>query len=103
MGFCEDCVYGKKKRVIFLKFGKKKDKGKLSIVHMDVWGLSLVFSLGSSSYYVTFIGDAIRKTCIYCINKKIDIFDTFKKFKDLVKNGTGNRLKYVKFDNGDEY
>ena len=35
--FCENCVYGKQKRVIFLRVGKQKKSEKLDLVHTDVW------------------------------------------------------------------
>ena len=38
LGFCEDCVYGKQKRVNFLKVGNEKKSHKLELVHTDVWG-----------------------------------------------------------------
>jgi hypothetical protein len=65
--FCEHCVYGKQKRVKFLKVGKEKKIERLELVHIDVWVLSHVSSLGGSHYYVTFINDATRKTWVYCI------------------------------------
>lgn len=72
-------------------------------MHIDVWDLSHVSSLGGSSYYVTFIDDATRKTLVYCIKKNFNVFDTFKKWKALVENKKSNKLKYLKFDNGGEY
>jgi len=36
--FCEQCVYGKQKRVQFLKVGKEKKTEKLDLVHTYVWG-----------------------------------------------------------------
>ena len=62
-----------------------------------------VSSLGGSHYYVTFIDDATRKTWVYCIRQKYDVFDTFKKWKALVENETGKRLKCLRSDNGCEY
>ena len=59
LGFCEDCIYGKHKRVRFLKVGPERKVEKLELVHTDVWGPSQVRSLGGSFYYVTFIDDAI--------------------------------------------
>ena len=38
MDFCESCVYGKQKRVSFVKTEKENKKEKLELVHMDVWG-----------------------------------------------------------------
>ena len=72
-------------------------------MHTDVWELDHVQYLGGSRYYVTFIDDATRKTWVYCIRKKSDVFDTFKKWKALVENETGERLKCLRSDNGGEY
>ena len=85
------------------ELGKKRRAKKIELVHTDVWGPSQVSSLGGSHYYVTFIDDATRKTWIYCIKNKSDVFDTFKKWKALVENETGKRLKCLKLDNGGEY
>ena len=103
LDLCENCIYGKQKRVRFLRVGKEKKSEKLELVHTDVWGPAQVSSLGGSCYYVTFIDDATRKTWIYCIQNKSDVFDTFKKWKALVEIETGNKLKCLRSDNGGEY
>jgi hypothetical protein len=103
LDFCEHCVYGKQKRVRFLRVGKEKKNERLELVHTDVWGPAQVSSLGGSHYYVTFIDDATRKTWVYCIRQKSDVFDTFKKWKALVENETGKSLKCLRSDNGGEY
>src|SRR5271154_4992655 len=103
MDFYESCVYGKQKRVSFMKTRKENKSEKLELVHTDVWGPAQVSSLGGSHYYVTFIFDATRKTWVYCIKRKSDVFDTFKKWKALVENETGKRLKCLRSDNGGEY
>jgi hypothetical protein len=41
----EHYVYGKRKRVIFLRVGKEKKSEKLEFVHTDVWGPTQVSSL----------------------------------------------------------
>jgi hypothetical protein len=73
LDFCEHCVYGKQKRVIFLRVGKEKKIERLELVHTDVWGPTQASSLGGSCYYVTFIDDENRKTWVYCIRKKSDV------------------------------
>ena len=101
--FCENYVYGKQKRDIFLRVGKQKRSEKLELVHTNVWEPSQVQYLGGSLYYVTFIDDATRKTWVYCIRKKYVVFSTFKKWKDLVENEIVRRLKCIIYDNGGEY
>ena len=103
LDFCENCIYGKQKRVRFLRVGKEKKSEKLELVHTYVWGPAQVSSLSGSRYYVTFIDDATRKTWIYCIKNKSDVFDTFKKWKALVEIETGKKLKCLRSDNGGEY
>jgi hypothetical protein len=96
LDLCEHYVYGKQRRVIFLRVGKEKKSERLELVHTNVWGPSHVSSLGGSHYYVTFIDDATTKTWVYCIRQKYDVFDTFKKWKALVENETGKRLKCLR-------
>ncbi|KAH9324261.1 hypothetical protein KI387_004439, partial [Taxus chinensis] len=60
LDFYEHSIYGKQKRVRFLKFGETKEQ-KLELVHPVVWGPAQVASHEGSMYYVTFIDDATRK------------------------------------------
>jgi hypothetical protein len=83
LDLCEQCVYGKQKRVGFLIRRKGKKSEMLELVHTNVWGRAQVSSLGVSRYYATFIDDATRKNCVYCIRQKYDVFYTFKKWKSL--------------------
>ena len=89
--------------VRFLRVGKQKKSENLELVHTDVWGPAQVQYLGGSRYYVTFIDDATRKTWVYCIRHKSNVFPTFKKWKYLVENEIRKRLKCLKSDNGGEY
>ncbi|KAE8661680.1 hypothetical protein F3Y22_tig00113725pilonHSYRG01810 [Hibiscus syriacus] len=61
VGLCEDCIFGKQKKVSFAKIGKTPKAEKLELVHTDVWGPSPIPSLSGSLYYVTFIDDSTRK------------------------------------------
>ena len=69
-----------------------------------MYGDKIKYNISDGShYYVTFIDDATRKTWVYCIRHKYDVFTTFKKWNDLVENGTGKTLKCTRYDNGGEY
>ena len=100
MDFCESCVYGKQKRVSFVKTRKENKKEKLELVHSDVWGLAQVSSLGGSHYYVTFIDDATRKLWVYFLRQKSDVFQTFKKWKCLVENEIARKIEDYCSTNG---
>ena len=72
-------------------------------MHTNAWGPTYVSSLVGSNYYTTFIDDATRKTWVYCIQKKFDVFYTFKKWKALVEIEIGKKLNCLRLDNGGEY
>ena len=50
-------------------------------------------SLRGYVYYVSFIDDFSRKTWIYFIKNKDEVFSKFKEFKALIENHTKNKIK----------
>jgi hypothetical protein len=100
--FCEHCIYGKQSRVRFPS-GATRENGILELVHSDVFGPVTVPSLGGSLYYVSFIDDFSRKTWIYFLRKKSEVFEKFKEFKSLVENQTDKKIKVLRTDNGGEF
>lgn len=76
---------------------------KLELIHTNVWGPSLVTPLGDSNDFVTIINDSSRKLQVYFLKNKSDCFDTFKRWKTIVKNVTNFKLKDLYSDNGEEY
>ncbi|KAL0435045.1 UNVERIFIED_CONTAM: Retrovirus-related Pol polyprotein from transposon RE1 [Sesamum radiatum] len=54
-------------------------------------------------YFILFIDDYSRMTWIYFMREKPEIFKIFKKFKNLVKNQSGQRIKVLISDRGKEY
>lgn len=102
-GLCESCIFGKQKRVSFLKIGKPPKPRKLELVHTYLWGPSPVQSIGGSRYYISFVDDPSRKVWVYFLKHKSDAFDAFMRLKAAVKNETGLKLKCLRLDNGGEY
>ncbi|KAE8698394.1 hypothetical protein F3Y22_tig00110597pilonHSYRG00102 [Hibiscus syriacus] len=95
VGLFEDCIFGKQEKVSFAKIGKTPKTEKLELVHTDVWGPSPVPSLAGSLYYVTFIDDFTRKVCLFS-EEKSEVFDTFRKWKAMVENETGLKVKRLR-------
>ena len=100
---CESCIFGKQKRVSFIKSGRPPKQEKLELVHTDVWGPATVSSIGGKSYFVTFIDDHSRKVWVYFLRYKSEVFEVFKKWKVMVENETGLKIKKLRSDNGGEY
>jgi transposase InsO family protein len=59
--------------------------------------------LGGCEYYVTFIDDHSRKTWIFFLKTKSEVFKRFQEFKALVENQTGKNIKVLWSNNGGEY
>ena len=60
-------------------------------------------SLIGFEYYITFIDDYSRKTWIYLLKAKNEVFEKFKEFKALIENLSNKRIKTLRSDNGREY
>eukprot|EP00253_Pinus_taeda_P015205 PITA_15205 len=60
-------------------------------------------SLGGYLCYVIFLDDFSRKTWIYFLKKKDEVFKWFRSFKALVKNQIGKKIKILRTDNETKY
>lgn len=100
--FCKSCLSGKQKKVSS-SLNENKASRILQLVHSDVFGPTLVASLGGSWYYISFIDDYSRKVWIYLMKYKFEVLNKFREFVALVENQIGNRLKQLRTDNGGEF
>jgi transposase InsO family protein len=75
----------------------------LDLIHYDVCGPMSVQSFSGISYYVLFIDDYSRKTWIYFLKTKDEVFERFKEFRALVENQIGRRIMVLRSDNRGEY
>ena len=102
IGFCETCVGGKHHRSHF-ETSTNRAKELLELVHTDVCGRMREKSIGGAEYFLTFTDDKSRYTWVYPLKRKDQVFDQFLKWKSLVENSCGKRLKTLRSDNGGEY
>lgn len=75
----------------------------LGLINSDICGPMSTRALIGDKYFITFIDDHSRKTWIYFLNTKDEVFDQFKEFKELVENVIGKKIKVLHLDNGGEY
>lgn len=54
-------------------------------------------------YYVSYIDEFLRKTWIYFLRNKYQVFDKFKWFEYLKKNQTKKIIKVLRINNGGEF
>ena len=100
--FCEACVQGKQKRASFKSTGSKSIMP-IELVHSDVCGKMNTPSLGGEEYFLTFIDDYTHYTRVYVLKQKSEVFDKFLKWKALVENQSGHKLKVLRTNRGGEY
>ena len=80
-----------------------KKKGILDIIHLDICRPMQTNSLSGYVYYASFIDDYSRKSWIYFLKKKDEVFERFKEFKYLVENLSEKKINILRLDNGGEF
>jgi hypothetical protein len=101
-GICKGCTQGKYMKKPFPS-SDSKAKGALDIVHSDLYGPFSTTSLSMYVYYVSFIDDFLRKTWVYLLKAKSEVFNKFKEFKALVENISEKKIKILRSVNGGEF
>jgi transposase InsO family protein len=99
---CKGCALGKYTKTNFPS-SDSREVGILDLIHSDVCGPMSSASLTSSLYYVVFIDDFSRKSWIFFMKTKGQVFSQFQDFKALMENQTRKKIRVLRLDNGDEY
>ena len=99
---CRGCSLGKFTKASFPS-SDTRSAGILDLVHTDVCGPMTRRSLSGYEYYLTFIDEYMRKTWIYFLKAKSEVFTQFQEFRSLVENQSGKRIKVLRSDNVGEY
>ena len=100
---CEACLLGKDARMSFPKETTSRTSKPLQLLHTDVCGPIDLPSFGKSKYFLLFIGDFSRKTWVYFLKKKSEVFVAFKNFKTLVEKESDYKIKALRSNRGDEF
>jgi transposase InsO family protein len=101
-GVYKGCAQGKNVKKPFPS-SDSKAKGVLDIIHSDVCEPMSTASLSKYVYYVSFIDDFSRKTWIYFLKAKNEVFNKFKELNTLVENLSEKKIKILRSDNGGEF
>ncbi|KAM2045153.1 hypothetical protein ACFX1T_009386 [Malus domestica] len=100
---CEGCLLGKQFRKSFPKESTTRAQKPLELIHTDVCGPIKPSSLGKNNYFLLFIDDFSRKTWVYFLKQKSEVFGAFKKFKAAVEKESGCKIKAMRSDRGGEF
>ena len=102
-GICERYIVGKHSRASFPTKSFHQAQRPLQPIHMDICGPITPASFEGRHYFLTFIDDFSRKTWVYLLKEKWEALETFKRFKALVKNQTGYKIKALRLDRGGKF
>lgn len=103
LNMCESCILKKQRGVSFKKVKRLVNEAKLKLVHTNVWGPTSISSIGGKSYFMTFIDDHLRKVLVYFMRHKLEVFEIFNRWKEMVGNETSMKVKKLWFENGGKY
>ena len=87
----------------FPKESSSRAQKPLELIHTDVCGPIKPRSLGKSNYFLLFIDDYSRKTWVYFLKEKSEVFENFKKFKTHVEKDSGLVIKAMRSNRGGEF
>jgi hypothetical protein len=88
---CEGCIFGKQNREIFSNRTCKANEN-LALVHSYLCGPMETVSFGNARYFLTFIDGFSRKTWVYFLQEKFEVFSHFLELKALVEKQSGFKI-----------
>lgn len=96
MHVCEGCMLGKNIENPFQKGETWRTKTVLELMHADLCGPMRTPSKSQNRYFILFIDDFSRMTWLYFLKEISEVFEIFKKFKLLVVNFSGRKLRTLR-------
>ena len=99
---CKHCQHGKQVKVEF-KINEYSTTKPLEIVHTDLCGPMRTKGLEGELYFMLLIDDYTRMTWVCFHKKKLEAFNYFKIFKEMVENETDLKIKTLRSNNGGEF
>jgi hypothetical protein len=99
---CKHCQQGKKTKTRF-KSKEYSTTRPLEIVHTDLIGPTTTKGLKSERYFILLVDYYTRMTAVFFLKNKLEAFENFKIYKEMVENEMDSRIKCLRYDNGGEF
>ena len=100
---CTACTLGKQVRSTFKPINHVSTNRVLQLLHMDLFGLNKVLSLGGKKYCMVIVDDFSRFTWVIFLAYKSDAFAAFAKFSKRIQNEKCFMISCIKTDHGGEF
>jgi len=75
----------------------------LELVHVNIWGPTKTASLGGHRYFVSIVDDYFRHCWVYPMRQRVKVLNLLVKWKKLMKNQTGMKIKVLWYNHVEEY
>jgi hypothetical protein len=72
-------------------------------VHTDLVGPTTTKGLKGERYFMLLVDDYTRMTAVCFLKNKLEAFENFKIYKEMVENEMDSRIKFLRSDNGGEF
>ncbi|GJR19811.1 retrovirus-related pol polyprotein from transposon TNT 1-94 [Tanacetum coccineum] len=101
--FCDACKIGKQAHVSHKAKNIVSTTRCLELLHMDLFGPSVVRSYGGNRYTLVIVDDYSRYTCTRFLKDKIEAFDQFEIFSKKIQNQLGCTIVSIRTDHDREF
>jgi transposase InsO family protein len=75
----------------------------LEIVHNDLVGPTTKKGLKGEKYFMLLVDDYTRMNVVFFLKNKLEYFENFKIYKEMVENEMDSKIKCLRSDNGGEF
>ena len=96
---CEACVLAKSHKHTYSPSLTHSIKP-FALIHSDVWGPAPDSNTQGFSYFVLFVNDCTRMSCVYFLKHKSEVFDVFVKFYNMIITQLQAQSQILRSDNG---
>ncbi|GKA15863.1 retrovirus-related pol polyprotein from transposon TNT 1-94 [Tanacetum coccineum] len=101
--FCDACKIGKQSHASHKAKNIVSTTRCLELLHMDLFGLSVVRSYGGNRYTLVIVDDYSRYTWTRFLKDKTEAFDQFETFSKKIQNQLGCTIVSIRTDHGREF
>ncbi|GJX91101.1 putative RNA-directed DNA polymerase [Tanacetum coccineum] len=100
---CKGCLEGKQTRNPYPTQTLYKAKERLELIHADICGPISPPTPAGNRYFFLLVDDFSRVMWVYMLKSKDEALGMFQKFRVLVENETGVKVKTLRTDRGGEF
>lgn len=100
---CQSCLAAKQTRIPFPHALHWRADEELKIVHIDLCGPISPATVGGNKYFMLVVDDCTRFTYVYMLKSKDQAVDAFVRYKAEAENASGNKLKMLRSDRGENF